>query len=151
MSLWTPSGERPVGREQSGQGQGPPPGPATAGAETLPPGELGPEEIGPEGLDPGEIDPEMAARVAEVQRQLVETPAAVVVANHAIGMFQLAVLHLNQQPPNLNEAQLAIDAMAAVVETLGPRLGEEEPTLREALTQLRLGFVQVRNSAGQGG
>jgi hypothetical protein len=111
---------------------------------------MGPEEIYPEGLDPGEIDPEMAARVAEVQRQLVETPAAVVVANHAIGMFQLAVLHLNQQPPNLDEAQLAIDAMAAVVETLGPRLGEEEPTLKEALTQLRLGFVQVRSSTAQG-
>jgi hypothetical protein len=144
MSIWTPSGERPIGRTDPGAGTAPPTGTAPPGgmpsAGAVPP-------AGDEALD----DEELAAKVAEVQRQLVETPASVVVANHCIGLFQLAVLHLNEEPPKLPEAQLAIDAMAAVVETLGTRLGEEEQPLKEALTQLRLGFVQVKSRAGGGG
>lgn len=90
----------------------------------------------------------MLARMAEVERQLAETPAEVVVVNHCMGLFQLAALHLNLQPPKLADAQLAIDAMAAIVENLGPRLGEDANTLAEALTQLRLAFVQVKNAGG---
>ena len=122
-TIWTPSGERPVGREE--------PSPADAKA---PEAELSDEQI--------------AAEMAEAQRQLLAAPVSVVVANHCIGLFQLAALHLNQQPPNLTEAQLAIDAFGAVVEGLGPRLGEDESTLRDALAQIRLAFVQIRSAAG---
>jgi len=86
--------------------------------------------------------------MVEVQRQLLETPAAVVIANHCIGLFQLAVLHLEQSPPNREEAKSAIDAMAAIVEGLGPRLGEDYPSLQEALAQLRLAYVQRQQMAG---
>src|SRR5437588_13010065 len=99
----------------------------------------------------GESGPEAAeleAELAEVQRQLLETPAAVVIANHCIGLFQLAALHLEQDPPNLVEAKVAIDAMGGVVETLGSRLGEDEPSLRDALTQLRLAYVQRQQAGG---
>ncbi len=82
--------------------------------------------------------------MAELQRQLTETPAAVVVANHCFGLFELAALHLSLQPPQLSEAQLAIDALAAVVEGLRGRLGEHEAQLADALSQLRLAFVQIR-------
>ena len=71
-----------------------------------------------------------------------------VIANHCIGLFQLAVLHLEQSPPNREEAKLAIDAMAAIVEGLGPRLGEDYPSLQEALAQLRLAYVQRQQMAG---
>ncbi|MDQ3979773.1 MAG: DUF1844 domain-containing protein, partial [Actinomycetota bacterium] len=84
-----------------------------------------------------------------VQRQLAQTPAEVVVANHAIGLFQLAVIHLDQESPNYTAAQLAIDAMAGIVERLGSRLGEEEAPLREALAQLQLAFVQRRAGGAQ--
>jgi hypothetical protein len=77
--------------------------------------------------------------------QLAQTPAALVVANHAIGLFQLAAIHLDRDPPNLEDARLAIDAFSALVEGLEGRLGEEEEALREALAQLRLAFVQVSN------
>jgi hypothetical protein len=70
----------------------------------------------------------------------------VVVANHCVGLFQLAALHLNQESPKLDEAGLAIDALGAVVEGLGPRLGEHEQPLRDALAQIRLAFVQVRTA-----
>lgn len=84
------------------------------------------------------------ARLAELQRQLAETPADVVIANHCFGLFELAALHLSQTPPQLQEAQLAIDALGALLEGLTGRLGEPEPQLREGLAQLRMAFVTVR-------
>src|SRR2546430_4996088 len=121
-TIWTPSGERPVGREE--------PSPADAKA---PEAELSDEEI--------------AAEMAEAQRQLLAAPVSVVVANHCIGLFQLAALHLNQPEPDLVQASVAIDALAAIVETLGSRLGDDESTLRDALAQLRLALVQLTNAS----
>jgi hypothetical protein len=122
-TIWTPSGERPIRRE-------PEPEPT-------------PRQAPPSGDELREpTEEELAAHFAAVQQQLLQTPASVVIANHVIGLFQLAVLHLEQEPPRFSEAKLAIDAMAAVVETLGSRLGEEEAPMREALTQLRLAYVQ---------
>jgi hypothetical protein len=125
-TIWTPSGEQPVGDEGPGGAAGAPAG--------------GDEQV-PE---------ELEAELAEVQRQLLETPASVIIANHAIGLFQLAALHLNQQPPNFVDAQLAIDALGSLVEGLGERLGPDEEALRDALAQIRLAFVQIK-SAGPGG
>lgn len=86
---------------------------------------------------------ELLAELQAAREQLSRTPASLVVANHAIGLFQLAAIHLDREPPNLEEARLAIDAFAALVEGLPGRLGEEEDALKEALAQIRLAFVQV--------
>ena len=75
------------------------------------------------------------------------TPAAVVVGNHAIQLFELARVHLTAEPPNFADAQLAIDAMAAVVESLAGRLGDDEKTLADGLAQIRLAFVQLKAAA----
>lgn len=83
-----------------------------------------------------------------MQQEVATTPASVVIANHAVGLFQLAAIHLNQQPPNLPEGRLAIDAMAALVEGLAGRLGEEEQSLREGVAQLRMAFVQLNDGGG---
>ena len=61
----------------------------------------------------------------EARRRLADVPAAQVVANHAMGLFELAAIHLSQQPPDLGEAALAIDAMAAVVDAVGDRLARQ--------------------------
>ena len=71
-------------------------------------------------------------------------------ANHAYGLFELAAIHLSQQPPRLDQARLAVDAMAALVEGLGGRLGEAEPSLRDALAQIRLAFVQISEGRRRG-
>jgi hypothetical protein len=90
--------------------------------------------------------------MAELQQQLARTPAEVVVANHAFGLFELAALHLSLRPPQLDQARVAIDALAALVDGMAGRLGEAEPQLTEALSQLRMAFVQIsRAPAGQGG
>ena len=139
-SLWTPGGERPVGREQQQeQPSGPPPSAPPPGGQ------------GPAGGARQPTQEELEAELAEVQRQIAEAPAWAVIANHAIGLFQLAGVHLSQQPPNLSEASLAIDALAALVEGLEGRLGPDEPTLRDALAQIRLAFVQLRAAADTGG
>ncbi len=88
--------------------------------------------------------------MAEVQRELLSVPASVVVANHCIGLFQLAALHLEQRPPNLDQSKLAIDAMAAIVEGLGSRLGDDAQSLRDALASIQLGFVQVKAAVDAG-
>ena len=77
-------------------------------------------------------------------------PAATVVANHAMGLYELAAIHLSTEPPNLAEARLAIDAMGAHRRGPRGRLGEDERSLRDALAQLRLAFVQLQAAAGEG-
>ena len=81
-TLWTPDGERPIRRS-------PPPGPSAA-----PQGGSAPEP-GPEG---GPDDGDVAAQLDQLREQLAHTPAALVVANHGFGLFELAALHLSLDP-----------------------------------------------------
>jgi hypothetical protein len=138
MSLWTPDGEHRVEREDPATRDDGGPEPDAA-ADPL------------AGLSPEEREQAraMAAEMDEVRRQLASVPAAVVIANHAMGMYELAAIHLSSQPPNFKEAQSAIDAMAAIVERLKGRLGENEPTLVDALAQLRLAYVQLQGAASE--
>lgn len=79
----------------------------------------------------------------QLQAQLADSDPAVVISNHCYGLFELAAVYLSLQPPRLPEAQVAIDALAALVESLGDRLGESSSPLKEALAQLRLAWVQL--------
>lgn len=93
----------------------------------------------------------MAKEMAQVREQLASVPAAVVVANHAMGLYELAAIHLGGQPPNLPEARVAIDAFAALLDAVGDQLGEDGVTLRDALAQIRLAFVQISGADEAGG
>lgn len=129
-TLWTPGGEHQVSRESDKAEEAP----HLVGAE-------GYEDDGPE------LTEEQIAQMEELEDRLAATPAGVVVANHAYGLFELAALHLGRRPPNLGEAQVAIDAMGALVEGLGDRLGEHATQLQDGLAQLRLAFVHVRDAS----
>jgi hypothetical protein len=83
----------------------------------------------------------------DVRRQLAEVPASVVVANHVMGLYELAAIHLSAIPPDLTQAVLAIDAVACLVEGLGDRLGEDAATMRDALANIRIAFVQIKNAS----
>jgi hypothetical protein len=89
---------------------------------------------------------EAQAEFDEMRRQLASTPAEVVVANHCYGMFELATIYLSNTPPMLFEARLAIDGLGALLSGLKGRLGEADPSLLEALSQLRLAFVQLEGA-----
>ncbi|MFN0091821.1 MAG: hypothetical protein ACKVWR_16385 [Acidimicrobiales bacterium] len=120
-SIWTPRGEHPVPPEGAGD-------------------ELSVEDLSPE--EQAQLA-ELAEQVAETRRQVAAAPAESVVANHLIGLYELAAIHLGQETPNLPAARLAIDALAAVLDRLAGRLGEAEATLVEARSQIQLAFVAV--------
>ena len=89
----------------------------------------------------------MAAELAEARARLAETPSSVVVANHAMGLYELGAIHLRNDPANLSEAKVAIDAMAAIVDSLPGRLGEHEETLKAARSQIQLAYVELSQQA----
>jgi hypothetical protein len=109
--------------------------------------------------EPGdEPSADEVAALREIQARLAATPVEDVIANHAIGILQLAFVHLGvtaipddsgRRPgPNLAAAGLAIDAVAALVDGLGTRLGEYEPDLRDALVQAQRLFVDIADATG---
>ena len=81
----------------------------------------------------------------DARRRIAEVPAQVVVVNHLMGLYELAAIHLSSVPPKLDEASLAIDALAALVEKLGERLGEETATMRDALSNIQMVYVQMKS------
>ncbi len=144
-TIWTPSGEH-TPREEPAASQAPP------SAEPLPSDPAG----GP--AQPGDLTADEIAAVRRLHEELRATPAIDVLANHAIQIFQLALVYLgvatppdeSGRPPlaDLANAGVAIDAMAALVDGLGPRLGEHETPLRDGLTEIQMLFVRVADTAG---
>jgi hypothetical protein len=122
MSLWTPGGEHPVDRDGT-------------------PGDL-PDDLSPE--EQAQLAA-MQAQMEQVQAQLLAAPAAVVVVNHAMGLYELAALHLMQPQPQLAEASVAIDALGALLDGMRGRLGQDEQAVRDALTQLRAAYLEVHS------
>ncbi|MEN9804308.1 MAG: hypothetical protein RIS41_1155 [Actinomycetota bacterium] len=82
--------------------------------------------------------------LAEARQRLAGVPPEVVITNHAMGLYELAAIHLSAAPPNMPEAALSIDALACLVEGLGERLGPDQPVLADALANIRLAFVQIK-------
>ena len=128
MSLWTPDGERPVRRP-------------TAEPERLL------EDLSADELAEAEA---IAREMAEVRAEVASTPAAVIVANHVMGFYELAAIHLSQTPPNFADAMVGIDAVASVLDKLEGRLGEHEEVLRDARSQLQMAFVELKRQAAEG-
>ncbi len=91
---------------------------------------------------------EAEVAMRDARDRLAGIPAEVVVSNHVMGLYELAAIHLSAQPPSLVEAALAIDAVGCLVEGLGPRLGPESETLQQALSNIRLAFVQIKGATG---
>ena len=129
-SIWTPSGEY------------------------RPPDE--PEAPGPE-VAPATVTPEELEALRRLHEQLRATPAIDIVANHVVQLFQLALVYLGAgaapddavaaPAADLVQASIVIDTMAAIVDGLGPRLGDHEQTLRDALTQLQLLWVEIADES----
>jgi hypothetical protein len=113
--------------------------------------DTGDEADGPEPVDADIVDTDAGDRMAdaeaaldEVKRRLAEAPIEGLVANHAMGLYELGAIHLSADQPDLHAAQLAIDAMACLVDGLGDRLGENAATMRDALGNIRLAFVRIK-------
>jgi len=124
----------------------------TPGGEHRPEDEDGPTAPADAGVA-GPDDEAAREQLRQLREQLAATPVADIIANHAIGLWELALLHLSPDegmPPDLDEARLAIDGVAVLVEGLGERLDRHHEPLLEALAQLRLAFVEISRRAGVG-
>ena len=120
MSLWTPDGEHPI-----------------------PPADAAPaDDLTEEQQEQARL---MAKEMAEARSQLLEAEVATVITNHALGIYELAALHITADNPDMAEARLAVDALGALVEGLEGRLGDGEPTLVDALANIKIGYVQRVN------
>ena len=100
-------------------------------------------------LDQETIDPiDVAESAMNASRERLGTvPAEVVITNHLMGLYELAAIHLSANPPDLIQSALAIDALACLVDGLGDRIGPDTPTMRDALNNIRLAFVQIKGAA----
>ncbi|HEV7526721.1 MAG TPA: DUF1844 domain-containing protein [Acidimicrobiia bacterium] len=116
----------------------------------------GPDDVPDLGTSEPAPTPEELEAVRELHQRLAATPVADVIVNHAIGIWQLALVHLGvvtppddqgrRPPPDLASAGLAIDALAALVDGLADRLGEGEEMLRDALRQVQMLFVEIADA-----
>ncbi len=152
MSLWTPGGEHPVDR---GRPTDTPPSQADSDVSNAPDimslltdeqkaefQKMSPEEQ--------EQARQMVAQMAESRQRMLETPAGMIVANHAMGLYELAAIHLQAEPPQVSESKVAIDALAGLLNGAGDNLGPDGQTLRDALAQIQMAYVQIRAAMEQG-
>jgi hypothetical protein len=157
-SIWTPGGEHRVPDDDprarsapSGAPSGAPAG-APVRAPQGEPSYLEADE-GDLGAEGRAISPEELEAMRQVQAQIRATPAIDIVANHAVQLFELAAIYLGVTSPpdeqgrvpapDLAQAGVAIDAMAAIVDGLASRLAEHEQTLRDGLGQIQMLYVQI--------
>ena len=130
-TLWTPDGEHPVdpgARETTAA-------PDTANPDTAAP------PTAEAAIDRAAAET-MAAELMEARRQLLDVDARAVIANHAMGIYELAAIHLTADEPDLDQARVAVDALGGLIDALQGRWGENESTLGDAVHSIRLLYVQ---------
>lgn len=143
-----------VDKRISARSAAPPPEPAPSGAPDAtadvtvgtvpePPREEAPPEPEPE-AEPGPGEqvwtPEQEAEARRMAEEISRTPSVDWVINTAVTLGNVAgaKLDLGAAP----DAQLAIDALAAIVNGVGNRLGGAETPLRQLLAELQLAYAQ---------
>ncbi len=138
MSLWTPDGEHEVTKETN----------RNPDHRVEDENELN-EIPGFDDLTPDQQEQAraMAAELAAARERLSQTPAAEVIANHVMGIYELAAIHLSSDVPNLSEAKVAIDAMSGIVASLVGRLRENENVIKDALQQIQMAYVQMTDNS----
>ena len=130
-TIWTPSGEHEIKRSE--QQSEPSHADQTGGS---------PDAVKASRTTNTDGEQELTRLEAELR----SLPAEDVIANHCYGLFQLAAIHLSSDPPDARNASLAIDAMGAIVDSLGERLGQSAAPLKEGLTQIRLAYVKITSA-----
>lgn len=134
----------PSAPEQSKPG-GEQPQPASGAEPSLAPDQAthGPTPAAPSAGAASQDDvwtPEQEARARQIAQEIAETPSYEWVVNTAVTLANVAGTKLDLGA--VADAQLAIDALGGLVETVGPRLQQAEAPLRQTLAQLRLAYAE---------
>ena len=93
-------------------------------------------------------------QLEQLREQLASVPAGEVVAEAAVPLITMAQIRLGLPPEqharfrDLESARLLVDALGGMLAATEGRLGAPEPSLREALANLRMAFAEVAANAG---
>lgn len=88
-------------------------------------------------------------QLEQLREQLASVSAGDVVAEAALSLIALAYVRLGVPPEqherfrDLDDARLLVDALGGMLAATEGRLGAPEPSLREALANLRMAFADV--------
>jgi hypothetical protein len=88
-------------------------------------------------------------QLEQLREQLASVSAGDVVAEAALSLIALAYVRLGVPPEqyarfrDLDAARLLVDALGGLLSATEGRLGPPEPSLRDALANLRLAFADV--------
>jgi hypothetical protein len=88
-------------------------------------------------------------QLEQLREQLASVPAGDVVAEAALSLIALAYVRLGIPPEqherfrDLDAARLLVDALGGMLAATEGRLGAPEPSLREALANLRMAYADV--------
>lgn len=85
--------------------------------------------------------PQQEEEMRQVAKQIAETPSLEWVVNTAVTLANVAGTKLDLGA--VADAQTAIDALAALVNGLGPRLAQAEAPLRQTLAQLQMAYADA--------
>ena len=128
-SLWTPGGEVPVDRYRGTRAHRHRSPPVLRRTPSAPPTRA-------------------QAQAIELQRLLLEAPAFDIVAKHAMGLYELAAIHLSQPEPRLaTPASPSTRWQPWSRASRSPR--RAEGAMPQALPQLRMAFVQRADRSGR--
>lgn len=85
--------------------------------------------------------PEREAQARQVAQQIAETPSLEWVVNVAVTLANVAGTKLDLGA--VDDARLAIDAFAGLLDKVGSELGDAAAPLRQTLAQLQLAYAQL--------
>ena len=95
-------------------------------------------------------------QLEQLREQLASVAAGDVVAEAAMSLIALAYVRLGVPPEqharfrDLDAARLLVDALGGMLAATQGRLGPPEPSLREALANLRMAYADISQNAGGG-
>jgi len=98
-----------------------------------------PESPGPSGQEVWTPEQEEEAR--RMSEEMARIPSLEWVINVAVTLANAAGTKLNAGLRD--DSGLAIDALAAIIEKVGPQMGEAEAPLRQTLAQLQMAYAQA--------
>lgn len=89
-----------------------------------------------------EDSPNLSDEIAYLQ----STDAPTIIGNQLFVLLQVATLRLAQTPPEVSQAQLLIDTVAAILSTGAEQLGENLPLYRSALAEVQQAYVRATST-----
>ena len=115
-----------------------------SGSPPITPSSAGPApaEVAQSPGEEGDVwTPEREAQARQVAEQIAQTPSLEWVVNVAVTLANVAGTKLDLGA--IEDARLAIDAFAGLLDKVGAQLGDAEKPLRQTLAQLQMAYAQL--------